>query len=46
MKYYWIVTFQEENLNLNRDSNSDLQISSLALYLVQLPVHPQTFLSK
>ena len=24
--------FQEKNLNLNRDSNSDLQISNLALY--------------
>ena len=24
--------FQEKNLNLNRDPNSDLQISSLALY--------------
>ena len=38
--------FQEKNLNLNRDSNSDLQIFSLALchwaILVLIPVHLQT----
>ena len=28
----YIIKFQETNLNLNQDSNSDLQISSLALY--------------
>ena len=37
-----IIKFQEKNLNLNRDSNSDLHISSPALYhwaiLVQLPL--------
>ena len=40
------IKFQEKDLNLNRDSNPDLQTSSLALYhraiLVQLPIHPQT----
>ena len=42
--------FQEKNLILNRDSNSDLQISSLALYrwyiLVLFPIHLQTLLLK
>ena len=42
--------FQEKNLNLNWDSNSDLQISSLALYhggnLILLPIHLQTLLLK
>ena len=37
-------------MNLNRDSNSDLQISSLALcywaILVLIPIHPQTLLLK
>ena len=28
----FIIKFQGKNLNLNRDSNSDLQISRLALY--------------
>ena len=28
----YIIKFQEKNLNLNRDSNSNLQISSLALW--------------
>ena len=30
--YINIIKFQEKNLNLNRDSNSDLQISSLAMW--------------
>ena len=38
------IKFQEKNLNLNRDSNSDLQISSLALFRV--PVQVQIFLLK
>ena len=31
-QHFFIIKFQEKNLNLNRDSNSDLQISSLALF--------------
>ena len=42
--------FQEKTWTLNRDSNSDLQISSLALYhwalLVHIPIHLQTLLLK
>ena len=42
--------FQEKNLNLKWDSNSDLQISSLALYQwaiqVLIPIHLQTLLLK
>ena len=40
--YVYIITFHKKNVNLNRYSNSDLQISSLVLYhgaiLVLLPV--------
>ena len=42
--------FQEKNLNLNRDSNLDIQISSLALchwaILVLIPINLQTLLLK
>ena len=45
-----LSNFKKKNLNLNQDSNSDLHISSMALYhwaiLVQLPVYPQTFFLK
>ena len=48
--FIYNIKFQEKNLNLNWDSNSDLQISGLALYhwaiLVLLPVHLQTLLLK
>ena len=50
---YIIITlhkFQEKNLNLNRNSNFDLQISSLALchwaILVLIAIHLQTLLLK
>ena len=48
--YICIIKFQEKNLNLNQDSNSDLKISSLALYhwatLVLLPAHLQILVLK
>ena len=43
--HWYFLIFQEKHLNLNRDTNSDLQISSLVFYhwgiLVELPVHPE-----
>ena len=42
----YFTKFQEKNLNLKRDSSSDLQISSLALCRVRIAVQIQIFLLK
>ena len=39
--YIYIIKFKEKNFNLNRDSNSDLQTSSLALYHLAILVQEE-----